>query len=707
MDFDKYLDDIISNPDKVKSDELSADEILELTKKINPYAYIPKDVTGEKKKYAIASFTNLREEYLRRFTMTSMIAYLWKMLDEWDVPADVRSWIPKKTRTKDKTLNVVDIDRIIDQLETLLELAKETRESKKDDVEDLSGAALSLGMYAHMISEDLKDRIPATLEPSKMNAKVKAEFEKFPEEAKKRYVNLGSTVQMPQKNAKSILENFFSTWLQYDPLKHVKCAVEEGRPAEILPPSELEKRKNTPEEPVDGFTLAKLKEARATAMVGDDEIGQDVIKTMFANSVNYNSVSAIIRNNDLLNTVLYLAMNPEVTERLKPYLNKDVSKTLEIFPSQDTYHRWSYFTEVNYEDLRKATEALYKDRPELEWALAIWNVFEGSEEECKRKFDDYSMRYQDEVPTDIKMIQMGGWTPLGDFRENREKIEFYNKNTGVLKKILDRHLEDKKIGTELMKNRVKLGKAKNIQEDGPDRKGLKDYTECLGPNMKALGAEKGLSTEEIKRLEAAKGDLSAAKDLEYVDNIKARLAEFEEVMTTRELNITEKRDYEFYKKQLVDAIEMLDVPDEGIRVDMLINDGTSLERKTFYTKSDETLDAEHKKELELKGEDVTDIEKVTSYNYSQVRMGQAPRPDPDHYTRTIERLERQQMQREGELAPFAQALLDRAKQEEYGRAMIVERYERVGEELKPVYDVKVDGKLVEDEGVEETKEDSL
>jgi hypothetical protein len=302
------------------------------------------------------------------------------------------------------------------------------------------------------------------------------------------------------------------------------------------------------------------------------------------------------------------------------------------------------------------------------------------------------------------MIQLGGWTPLGDFRENREKIEFYNKNTGVLKKILDRHLDDKKIGTELMKNRVKMSKAKNIQEDGPDRKGLKDYTECLGPNMKALGAEKVLSTEEMKRLEAAKGDLAAAKDLEYIDNIKARLAEYEEAMATRELNITEKRDYEFYKKQLVDAIEMLDVPEEGIRVDMFVNDGSSLERTTFYTKSEETLDAEHKKELESKGEDTEVVDKVTSYNYAQLRSGQAPQPDPDHIAATIDRLQRQQVSQSGELAPFAQALLDRAKQEEYGMATIVEKFTVVDGERKPVYEVQVDGKKVGEED-EETKEE--
>ena len=44
---------------------------------------------------------------------------------------------------------------------------------------------------------------------------------------------------------------------------------------------------------------------------------------------------------------------------------------------------------------------------------------------------------------------------LADFKENRKKIEFYNRNTEVLKRILDRHADDKKLGSELMKNRIK------------------------------------------------------------------------------------------------------------------------------------------------------------------------------------------------------------------------------------------------------------
>ena len=99
---------------------------------------------------------------------------------------------------------------------------------------------------------------------------------------------------------------------------------------------------------------------------------------------------------------------------------------------------------------------------------------------------------------DIKMLEFGGWTPMADFAANREKIEFYNKNTGIVQKILERHAEDAKMGKDMVKNRVKQAKAKNIREQGPDHPDLKNYTENAGPNMQAMGAVKGLDKEQMK-----------------------------------------------------------------------------------------------------------------------------------------------------------------------------------------------------------------
>ena len=60
----------------------------------------------------------------------------------------------------------------------------------------------------------------------------------------------------------------------------------------------------------------------------------------------------------------------------------------------------------------KATEAIYADKPDLDWAISLLETFEGTQERINEQFDAYKMRYQDEMLTDIKMIQYGGWTLL-------------------------------------------------------------------------------------------------------------------------------------------------------------------------------------------------------------------------------------------------------------------------------------------------------
>jgi hypothetical protein len=735
MDFQAQLREIADDYDKINS--LSPDEVLQLSRSLNPYAYNPaQGQYTERKRYAICSYTNFLGEYMRKFSMTSLVAFVFRMLQEWDVPADVRRWVPKKVAEESAVdAKALDLDELVERLEVLLEMAKQTRKEKEGNEGELAGAALGLSMYAHMLSEDIKRKMPKTLEQARMTPEVKAEFDKFPEAVKKRYTSIESAIEVPAKVAKGIIEHFLKEYLEYDPLANVKSAAAESDAPRILPPSEQEKADKLAADQkdqvtVDGYTLAKFKEIRAAHALASEEAtaGKEHVGTVFATPLNYNAASAVLNNEALLDAVVYFASEPEQWEKVRCYLDPAVEKVLDLVPPQDTLHRWGYFTEVNYEDLRKATELVYNDRPYLEWAMGLWDVIEGTPEECKAKYEAYKDRHAEELPMDIKMVEFGGWTPFADLRANREKIEFYNKNTGIIQKILDRHAEDAKMGKDMVKNRVKVSKAKNIREQGPDHPDLKNYTESAGPNMQAMGAVKGLDKEQMKRLAAAQGDLKAAQDLEYIDNIKARLDEFEAALTTRELTTTERRDYDFFKKQYVEALKVLEIPENAIQVDMLVNDGSELKRTTFYTKSDEALDEEHKEELSQLPGGVVEaamLDQLTKYNYSAVRAGQTPRPDssvtvlpsgaqvmgdPARLSSLMQLMAEQEAKDSltpapglvdgdgndvAQLAPFAQAIFEKVKPEDYSKATVVETYEMVDGELRPV--LKVEGvELIEE-----------
>lgn len=76
------LEKILNELTPENIDKLSLEEIVDLRKKINPYG---RTIEGAGK-FLTFSFINLREKYMEKLLMTSMIGFLNKMCDEWHVP---------------------------------------------------------------------------------------------------------------------------------------------------------------------------------------------------------------------------------------------------------------------------------------------------------------------------------------------------------------------------------------------------------------------------------------------------------------------------------------------------------------------------------------------------------------------------------------------------------------------------------------------
>ena len=117
--------------------------------------------------------------------------------------------------------------------------------------------------------------------------------------------------------------------------------------------------------------------------------------------------------------------------------------------------------EVNMEEIRNVVSCLYDEKPDLDFALHIYDVYEGTQEEIDEKKKTFITKYNEELASDVKVIPLEKWALLGNFKENRERIDFYNRHTEVLKRILDKHEQDKKLGKDLMMKRVRTAKKKN------------------------------------------------------------------------------------------------------------------------------------------------------------------------------------------------------------------------------------------------------
>lgn len=148
------------------------------------------------------------------------------------------------------------------------------------------------------------------------------------------------------------------------------------------------------------------------------------------------------------------------------------SKTEDIYNNvpNDTYNRFQMYYDVNYDKLREAVMYLYNEKPDIEVALNVYDSF-SSLEEC----NDFVEKNKNKVITSIYTLTNNKWNLLGSFKQNRERLNFYNKNTTILENIIKQQEADAKTGKELLSKRVKKMKTKNVKRYGKDHPNFIKY----------------------------------------------------------------------------------------------------------------------------------------------------------------------------------------------------------------------------------------
>jgi hypothetical protein len=598
-DFDRLVSEILENPEALLDPALTPEQILEIQQRLNPYAGVagPPPAPG-RKKVAACSYTNLREDYLRRLLMTGLVGFLFQMYHEWEVPAEQRRWVPARKKADAAAAQPFEAGALVGRLEELLALAREMQAAAEGGAGEAARAAgllYAVTHLAHRLGAEAEQRLRGTAEAGRQHAEVREVLRRHP------LPPPAGQVEMPAAQAKELVGAFLRHWLEYDPSIHVRSGLdgapsskEQLRPAPPPRPAPPGVADEDPFLAAGPATLAAVC-APPPAPVPEHRAAVAVIR---ASPTAYNAVAALLRDEDLADAaVLAVREAPAFRRYLLPVPAASPARpAAEHVPPQDTFHRLAYYMEVNHEELRTVAEALYPERPDLDWALALWAVFEGAPAEVDAAFEKYCQRYQEEVPSSIRALEFGGWTLLADFKENRKRLQFYNKHTDVLRRILDRHAEDKRIGAELMRNRVRRTKARNIAEDGPDAPGLKEYRRGQaerGLDLAKKGAERVIGPEEMKRLEKARGDLRAARELELLEQTEKRIAELDELAALRrgagrDLAEDERLELAHHRRELGRIRESLAVPDDAVQVDVFTTDAAAggFSRSSFYTKAE-------------------------------------------------------------------------------------------------------------------------
>ncbi len=382
-DLKKSLEEILAELDEDSINNMSEEQLTEYRKLMNPYGRV---IAGSDKILSF-SYTNLREKYIEKLMMTSMIAFLNRMCDEYHVPEGL------------PVVPVYDYAKNPDSLD-----------------------------------ESVKDW--------KRTPLLEKQIEENKAWMQKRVI------------IKEFLENAF----QYNPDTHVRSSYKPSvkdlsremidTPAANLAVSELKHRDKVFREQMIEFdrvqNLIKMNEGELKP-----ELQQLVCKKLVTPEYHYGTVEFEKWSKEDLN-LLNTAYN--------------------MIPPVDIFGNFRTYYNINYDKLREAVQHLYVDKPDFDIAICPHSWHDDDEDA-----DKYIQKHRGEVITDVIKAHSGKWNLLASFAKVREGTKFYNDDTIILENIAKQIEADSKLGAELMKNRVKKMKKKNIEQDGPDDEIFKNW----------------------------------------------------------------------------------------------------------------------------------------------------------------------------------------------------------------------------------------
>lgn len=139
-------------------------------------------------------------------------------------------------------------------------------------------------------------------------------------------------------------------------------------------------------------------------------------------------------------------------------------------PPNDTHCRFNAYYDINYEKLRDATHNIYNNKPDLEHAMIVYDVVD-----TQADVDAFIHKYGSSSKNDIVSFPLNRWTFMGPFKENRERVDYYNKHNNIIKEMLDQQEKDSALGEDLLKKRIKSKKVKSEKIFGKDSPGFEEY----------------------------------------------------------------------------------------------------------------------------------------------------------------------------------------------------------------------------------------
>jgi hypothetical protein len=396
FDLSSFEDELQSLADDLLSGKKPMEEIQEIITKLpevqaerlyrllNPFG---RTIQGSQR-HAVFSIMNCRESFYESFITTALIAFVYRMSDEW---------VSGQQKDDNDELDALKRDKIMPRKTEPIDMSVRSAEQlKQEEAERQARRKAETHIADVRIAKLLGEPLSA------------ADADLVPDDPDCKTPTLNSLpIDVRAKVRKEVLDQFLNTFFHYNPDLHVRTAK-----------SALSKKKD-----------------------------------------------------------------PDVAAAHDTPIAPEVAMALEHIPPRDTFHRFRRYYENHYESLKTVTTRIYCHKEDLDLAVNVFDIFPTYDEA-----EEFKTRHERGLVTDLINAPTSSWTLLGPYQNNRERIDYYSRNTEVLKQMAKQKEADSRIGADLMKHRIITEKKKNEKRDGQDAEGIKQYQQTQG-TLSQMGAE--------------------------------------------------------------------------------------------------------------------------------------------------------------------------------------------------------------------------
>lgn len=484
-DFQKLVDEFLQNSSKDKP--ITKEQVSEFKSKANLFGIIP----AKKESWINVSLINLRDEYYRKLHVTALIGYLFRVIGEFE------DYIYDPVLEQQGVTRDIQQSLFKRQLEAFVRRHFDfnpdlhVRSAKAEETGDPSREGKFKEMRERMRSAKAEAK-PAETSPSYSYAEMRKIAETVPDELARAKL-LAYLAEVKETSCATFTAARLASEKVASSIKTLNQAMSLATASQS---QEMAQFGSALALMFGNFKEAKMSQKEASELLerAPELISKYAEMWMRGPEMSPEDASVVLQRCEMqLNSAAKnLADSMQTIGALE-----EVRGVYNWIPPVNVFHHFDRYLSNHYEQLREAVHVLYNDKPDIEYAVCYHDTF-NTEEDAK----NWRIMHENKFITAVFGICNGKWTLMGPFKQNRDRIDFYNKNTEIIKRMFEQMESDQRLGADLMKKRVAIEKEKSIKANGLDDPQLEQYRQALG-TIESLGAKKVLSKEEKAKLEEA------------------------------------------------------------------------------------------------------------------------------------------------------------------------------------------------------------